>query len=73
MWLCRYAELFARAVSHGSRGALIGAPFVLAAVLDMLTAQLAVPWAFGRLGFEPSWEHSAMQQPRRKHGGSIRP
>merc|ERR1711969_72891 len=58
-----YGELFARAVSAseaGARGlcASPGLPFALAAALDMCTAQLAVPWAWGRLGFEPTWSAS---------------
>jgi hypothetical protein len=58
-----YGELFARAVSFSESGgtgplAFVGLPFVLAAVLDLCTAQIAVPLAWNCLGFEPTWSDS---------------
>ena len=38
--------------------AFVGLPFVLAAVLDLCTAQIAVPLAWKCLGFEPTWDQS---------------
>ena len=58
-----YGELFARTVSASEAGgtgimAFVGLPFLVAAVLDMVTAQVGVPYAWNRLGFEPTWEQS---------------
>ncbi len=38
--------------------AFVGLPFVLAAILDICTAQIAVPLAWRSLGFNPTWEQS---------------
>jgi len=38
--------------------AFVGLPFVIAAVLDICTAQIAVPLAWRCLGFNPTWGQS---------------
>ena len=46
-----YSELFARTL----HSRFVGLPFVVAASLDLGTAQLLIPWAWRRIG-DPKWE-----------------